>query len=350
VDGKTRQIYFLDYNALATLLECSSFYGYDHFVMPTFLLIKTSSLGDVLHNLPVVSDIRRAFPEAKIDWVVEENFADLPALHPAVRNVYPVAVRRWRKNWWRARAEIITACRSFQNQRYDLVLDTQGLVKSALLTRLAHGIRAGFAWDSAREPLSSLFYNQTYSVTKTLHAVERNRRLAAAALGYQLQAPADYGIRTPALNLPWLNTNQYVVLLHATSRDDKLWYETNWLSLGAHLRQAGLQAILPWGSAAEKSRAERLCAGIPDSLVAPRLNLNEAATLLGKACAVVGVDTGLSHLAAALNVPTVGIYIATNPGLTGLYAGDCAINLGGKNDPPSVEQVIEKLTQFGIYA
>ena len=318
--------------------------------MPTFLLIKTSSLGDVLHNLPVVSDIKHAFPEAKIDWVVEENFADLPALHPAVRNVYPVAIRRWRKNWWRSRAEIMMACGHFRQQHYDLVLDTQGLLKSALLTRLAHGIRAGFAWNSARESLSSVFYNQTFSVAKTLHAVERNRQLAAAALGYQLQLPADYGIRTPALNLPWLNTNRYVVLLHATSRDDKLWDEANWLSLGTHLHQAGLQAVLPWGSATEKSRAERLCAGIPDSVLAPRLNLNEATALLGKACAVVGVDTGLSHLAAALHVPTVGIYTATNPGLTGLYAGDCAINLGGKNNSPSVEQVLTTLSQLGIYA
>lgn len=303
-----------------------------------------------MHNLPVVSDIKQAFPAARIDWVVEENFADLPALHPAVSNVYPVAVRRWRKNWWQSRTEIMTACRHFRHQHYDLVLDTQGLIKSAIFTRLAHGIRAGFAWDSAREPLSSFFYNRKYSIAKTQHAVERNRQLAAAALGYQLKSPADYGIRTPELNLPWLNSNRYVVLLHATSRDDKLWDESNWLALGAHLHSAGLQAVLAWGSATEKSRAERLCAGIPDSLLAPRLNLNEAASLLGKARAVVGVDTGLSHLAAALNVPTIGIYTATNPGLTGLYAGDRAINLGGKNDSPSVEQVLEKLAQLGIYA
>jgi len=313
------------------------------------LLIKTTSLGDVLHNLPVVSDIRQHAPEAQIDWVVEESFAALPTLQPGVRRIIPVALRRWRKAWWSSRHEICAACGAIRAGRYDLALDTQGLLKSALLTRCAQTLRCGFARDSAREPLASLFYDRTYSVPKTLHAVERNRQLAGMALGYTPQGLPDYGIHPSDVSLPWLPEGPYGVLLHATSRDDKLWAEENWIALGNRLHKAGLIPVLPWGNESERSRSERLTQSIPDAICAPRLDLREAAALLGRARAVVGVDTGLSHLAAALDVPTIGIYTATDPGLTGLYAGPRAVNLGGKGKPPSVDAVIDQLAALGIH-
>lgn len=317
---------------------------------PKIVLIKTSSLGDVLHNLPVVTDICTHFPDAHIDWVVEEAFAALPALHPRVQRIIPVAIRRWRKSWLAARGEIQAVRRELRERHYDLALDTQGLVKSALITHCTHTQRCGYDWNSAREPLACLFYDAKYAVPKDLHAVERNRRLAAAALGYSVSGAPDYGIRTPDIALPWLPDKSYVALLHATSRDDKLWDEQRWIALGKQLHQAGMYAVLPWGSEQERQRAERLCAAIPDAVCPPRLNLNEAAALLGNARSVVGVDTGLSHLAAALDVPTVGIYTATDPGLTGLYAGAKAVNLGGKATPPTVDAVIVKLTELGAYA
>jgi heptosyltransferase-1 len=316
---------------------------------PNIVLIKTSSLGDVLHNLPVVSDIRRNIPSTHIDWVVEESFAALPALHPAVRDVIPVAMRRWRKSWWSSRDEMRAICRGLRSRHYDLAIDTQGLLKSALIARCTHAERCGHAWASAREPLASLFYDRTYTITKDLHAVERNRQLAAAALGYAAEGAPDYGIHAPDISLPWLPDTPYAVLLHATSRDDKLWDEQNWIALGERLHGSSLRAVLPWGNEKEKTRSERLCAAIPGAVCTPRLNLNEAAALLGKARAVIGVDTGLSHLAAALDVPTVGIYTATDPGLTGLYAGSRAVNLGGKNAPPTVNAVIEKLSELGVH-
>jgi heptosyltransferase-1 len=316
---------------------------------PDIVLIKTTSLGDVLHNLPVVTDIRARFPGARIDWVVEESFAALPALHPAVRQVVPVAVRRWRKTWWASRHEMKSVCNALRDNRYDYALDTQGLIKSALFTHCTHSVRCGYTWDSAREPLASWFYDRTFHISKDLHAVERNRRLAAAALGYTVDGTPDYGIRTPDVALPWLPSQPYAALLHATSRDDKLWDEPNWIALGKRLHQAGMRAVLPWGNEQEKSRAGRLSAAIPEAVCAPRLNLNEAAALLGRARAVIGVDTGLSHLAAALDVPTVGIYTATDPGLTGLYAGARAVNLGGKSTPPALEEVIAALSGLGIH-
>jgi heptosyltransferase-1 len=316
---------------------------------PNIVLIKTSSLGDVLHNLPVVTDIRKHFPDARISWVVEEVFSQLPVLHPGVAEIIPVAMRRWRKSWWASRKEMQAVCRDLRDQHYDVALDTQGLLKSALFTRCTSATRCGHNWGSAREPLASLFYDRTYSIPRNLHAVERNRMLAGLALGYEPSGAPDYGIRAPQLELPWLPDAPYAVLLHATSRDDKLWDERNWIALGRRLRDDGLRAVLPWGNDSEKTRSERLAATMPDAICPPRIDLNQAAALLGHARAVAGVDTGLSHLAAALDVPTVGIYTATDPGLTGLYAGNRAVNLGGKGSPPSVDEVVAALAGMEIH-
>ncbi len=311
----------------------------------SIILIKTSSLGDVLHNLPVVADICQHVPDARIDWVVEESFAPLPMLHPRINRIIPVAVRRWRKSWWQSSSEMQATCRDLRTHHYDLALDTQGLLKSALITRCVSAMRCGFDWKSAREPLTSLFYDRTYAVARGQHAVERNRQLAGLALGYTPQGAPDYGIRAPDLMLPWLPTEPYVVLLHATSRDDKLWDEQNWIALGKHLNQMGAHIVLPWGNEQEKARSERLCSAISGAICTPRINLEEAVAMLGRARAVVGVDTGLSHLAAALGVPTIGIYTATDPGLTGLYAGARAVNLGGAGTPPTVAEVNMALDQ-----
>ena len=317
--------------------------------LSNILLIKTSSLGDVLHNLPAVTDIRSHFPDARIDWIVEENFAALPALHHGVQEVIPVAVRRWRESWWASRGEIRAACRNLHARHYDIALDTQGLLKSALISRCAQTTRCGLAWDSAREPLASLFYNCRFSVAMNLHAVERNRQLAGLALGYKPEGAADYGIQPPAVARPaWLTGGVYAVLLHATSRADKLWDEANWIALGRYLHEKNIRCVLPWGSAAEQTRSLRLAAAIADAIVPPRLSLNEAAALLGGAQAVIGVDTGLAHLAAALGVPTVGIYTATDPALTGLYAGRCAVNLGNIDRAPDAAAVIAALQQAAV--
>jgi len=309
------------------------------------LLVKTSSLGDVLHNLPVVTDIRKHIPDASIDWVVEESFSALPKLHSRVNRIIPVALRRWRRSWWQSRSEMQAVFRELRASRYDLALDTQGLLKSALITRCAHTVRCGYDWSSAREPLSSLFYNRTFTVSKNQHAVERNRQLAGQALGYIPQGAPDYGIHASDIALTWLPSQPFVVLLHATSRDDKLWAEPNWIELGNQMNRMGLRSILPWGNERERIRSERLCSRIPMAICIPRVNLNEAAAMLGQAKVVVGVDTGLSHLAAALDIPTIGIYTSTDAGLTGLYAGSRAINLGGKNCSPTVAEVIKAIEE-----
>jgi heptosyltransferase-1 len=190
-------------------------------------------------------------------------------------------------------------------------------------------------------------YQYTYPISKEQHAVERNRQLVAQALSYTLDGPANFGIRLSQVEaFDWLPQGGYAVLLHATSRDDKLWDEANWIKLGNALHQKGIRCILPWGSASEQERSKRLAAQITDAIVPPRLGLDMAAVLLGNALAVVGVDTGLAHLAAAINVPTVGIYTATDPTLTGLYAGERTLNLGNIRQSPHVASVLDALSRM----
>lgn len=313
--------------------------------MPRMLIVKTSSLGDVIHNLPIIADIRAHHPDMQFDWVVEEGFADIPRLHPAVSEVIPVAIRRWRRHLtdraiW---DEIAALRRRLREQTYDYVLDTQGLLKSALIASQANGATHGQDRASAREPLASLFYNHKHAVRRGQHAVARNRMLAALALGYPMpDTPPDYGIHSapPAATLP----SPYVVGLHATSRDSKLWPVEHWIALGQALSADGLHLLLPWGNDPEYRRAREIAAEVPMATVLPHMRLSWLAGVLGGAQAAVGVDTGLVHLAAALGVPTVAIYTDTNPQLTGVCAGTApATNLGGIAQTPTPEAVLNAL-------
>ena len=310
------------------------------------LIVKTSSLGDVIHNLPVVTDIRRQWSDAAIDWCVEESFSAIPRLHPGVGRVLPVAVRRWRKHLFDGGtwSEMGALRRSLRERDYDAVLDTQGLVKRALSASQAIGPKLGYDAASAREPMAARFYDRHTNVSRQLHAVVRNRELAAKALGYTLSGDPDYGIAAPAARFDWLPSRPSLVFLTATSRDDKLWPEDHWVALGEKLAAEGFLAVLPAGNPVERQRAARLAKAIPGAIAAPAMKLPELATLLDGARGVVGVDTGLSHLAVALSVPTVALYTATEPGLTGVLGPGFHRNLGGKGQTPAVSQVIDALT------
>jgi len=240
--------------------------------------------------------------------------------------------------------EIATFRQTLSAQQYDIAIDTQGLFKSALIMRGASGQRCGLDRQSAREPLASFLYQHTYKVATGQHAVERNRQLAAQVMGYSLNDSAVFGIRPPDITRPeWLPKQPYVVMLHATSRDNKLWDEANWVALGRYLHERNFRSILPWGNAAEQERSLRLVEKIPNAISPPRMGLDVAAYLLGSAHATIGVDTGLTHLSAALNTPTIGIYTSTDPALTGLYPGKNVINLGNIGDAPSLAAVLDAL-------
>ncbi len=314
--------------------------------MRRILLVKTSSLGDVVHNLPVVSDLRRAFPGLTIDWVAEESFAGIPQLHAGVNAVIPVAMRRWRHALFdsNTRAEMRAFYAQLRSSSYDAVIDTQGLLKSALIACAARGKSHGPDWHSSREPLR-FFYDRTFRVPWTQHAVERNRSLAAQALGFQ-PGELNYGISAPARTFDWLPAQRHAVLLHATSFDRKLWLEADWVNVCKYLIINNIICVLPWGNDAERARGERLRAQVPGAIVTPRLSLDDAASLLSGASVVLGVDTGLAHLAAALGTPTIGIYCATDPAATGLYGSARAVNLGGAGTPPSANEVCAAVERF----
>ena len=359
-------------------------------------------MGDVIHALPVVTDILSARPDLRIDWVVEEGFADLPALHPGVGEVIPIAIRRWRRQLTRAQtwAEIGAVRARLRLNRYDLTLDLQGLLKSALVARWTGAPVLGFDRASAREPLAALAYARSFTVSRDLHAIERLRQLAGQALGYPVQGPPRFGLRAPARDLAWLPAGPYVVLLHATSRAEKLWPQDRWIALGVALAARGYSLVLPWGSEAERQAAQRLVdairqqmpvgtpdalsptarsaapsaepstepstesstepstapstapstSSLPTALLAPKLVLADCAGLLANAAAVVGVDTGLTHLAAALECPTVALFAATEAWRYGPYWSARAISLGSAGNWPQVPEVLQSLDALGALA
>ena len=307
--------------------------------MPRILFVKTSSLGDVVHQCPAVSDAARKLPGAEIDWVVEEGFAGIARMHRGVRRVLPVALRRWRTAPWQRGVwrEVAQFRRGMAAERYDAVVDTQGLLKSALVTWAANGTRHGMDRASAREGVAARFYDARHAVPRNLHAVERNRRLTAAALGDALDGDVDYGLNSA--NQTRI-AGAYAVLLTMTSRADKLWPENRWIELG---RALALPVVLPWGSAAERERADRIGQAIGQAVIPKAMALDELASLFTHARCVVGLDSGLTHLAAAFGVPTVGIFCASDPVLTGLYGSARARNVGAAGKPPAVFEVLKCL-------
>ncbi|NIH15831.1 lipopolysaccharide heptosyltransferase RfaC [Serratia symbiotica] len=310
------------------------------------LIVKTSSMGDILHTLPALTDAMQAIPSIRFDWVVEEGFRQIPTWHPAVDRVIPVAIRRWRKNWFgratcQQRGDFK---RTVQQRSYDVVIDAQGLIKSAvLITRLAKGCKHGQGCKSAREPFASWFYNHRHEISKQQHAVERTRQLFAKSLGYdQPGSYGDYAITGRFLSQPPADAGQYLVFLHATTRDDKHWPEQNWRELIRLAANSGLRIKLPWGTDHERRRALRLAEGFAHVEVLPKLSLQQVAEVLAGTKRVVSVDTGLSHLAAALNKPNIMLFGPTDPGLIGGYGQNqyaCLPLAGNKMADISAQQV-----------
>ncbi|MBI5722046.1 MAG: lipopolysaccharide heptosyltransferase I [Burkholderiales bacterium] len=309
------------------------------------LIVKTSSMGDVVHALPVVADVLRHHPGATIEWLVEAAYAAIPQLHPGVQRVLSVSWRKWRRALlagatWQAMRELRG---ELQREPYDLVLDLQGLLKSALWARQARGPVAGYDRKSAREPAAAWAYQRRAAVGTGLHAVQRCRMLAAAHLGYTMPAgPPDFGLRAPAPG--WGPKAPYAVLIPNASRKEKLWPERHWGSVGKRLRERGLIPVVLWGADEEQTLAERIAADCEGD-VPPFLRVGEMAAVLAGARQVVGLDTGFTHLAAALGRPTLGIYCDHEPGLAGIAGPGRVASIGGRWQVPSRSDVLTLLEQ-----
>jgi lipopolysaccharide heptosyltransferase I len=314
--------------------------------MSDILFIKTSSLGDVIHHMPAVSEARAHRPQARIGWVVEEAFAPLVRLHRAVDSVIPVASRRWRRAplkaaTWREVGAFTAAMRA---QTHETVIDAQGLVRSAMIARFARGRRHGYDRESVRERAAAWFYDARYRVDRTLHAITRNRMLTAQVLGYPVEGPLDFGLDRAALAQG--ETTRDAVLLHATARPEKEWRVADWIAVARALAARDYRPVLFWGTDRERARSAEIAAAVPGALVPERSALDVVARTIARAALVVGVDTGLLHLAAALQVPLVAIFAGTAPQQHGpLSAGKMEI-VGASGAAPSLADVslaLEKL-------
>jgi heptosyltransferase-1 len=307
--------------------------------MAEILFIKTSSLGDVVHHMPAVTDARRRLPDARLSWVVEEPYAPLARLHPGIDEVIPVASRRWRTQLHRAEtwSEIDQFRRTIRARSYDAVIDTQGLLRTAVIARAARGVRHGYDMASIREPLASMFYDIRHRVEWRCHAIPRNRMLTGRALGYEPAAQIAFGLDRAAIAKK--PRSAYAVLIHGTARADKEWPQPNWLAVARALNDRGLEVVVPWGTAAERRRSDEIVAALGFGEVPERRPLDEVAALIAGATVVVGVDTGLLHVAAALGVPLVGIFVGSEPGLTGPLGAGPIVVVGGKGALPDAAEV-----------
>jgi heptosyltransferase I len=307
--------------------------------MQNILFIKTSSLGDVIHYMPALTEARAHLPDAHFAWVVEEAFAPLAKLHPAVQEVIPVATRRWRHELFSPAAwkDFSRFRKSLRTQTYDVILDAQGLVRTGVLAKLARGRRHGYDRGSIREPFASRFYDVRHSVDRAQHAIARNRALTGQALGYTPEGPVKFGLdRRQIAGAP---LRPYAVCLHGTAQARKEWPEESWIALGRALEPRGIELMLPWGSAAERARSERIAAALNNARVPMRRPLDEMAEMIAGASFVVGVDTGLVHFAAALGVPLVAIFCGSEPGLTGPMGAGAMEVVGAMGATPTVEDV-----------
>ena len=318
------------------------------------LIVRVSSLGDVVHNMPMVADILRHHPDAHIDWVVEESYASLVRLNPGVRKIIPFALRRWRKSLHLAqtRAEMRAFYHSLRAEAYDVVLDTQGLFKTGLVMRMArlapNGRRAGLAnatEGSGYESISRVFHTMSVPVGLRTHAVMRARLVAAAALGYTVNQPADFNLQAPdASHAAWLPARPYAVFFHATARAAKGWNNASWLRVAHMLNARGMPVLLPWGSEAERQAAQGLAAQMQNAEVLPKLSMMDAVLLAQRASLVIGVDTGLTHIAAACNRPTIELYCDSPRWKTEGNWSPNIINLGDCGASPDVAEVEAAVT------
>ncbi len=346
---------------------------------PKILIVKLSSLGDVLHTLPIVWDLRKRLPHAQIDWIVEEAY--VPLLKPiettsifrGIDRIIPLAFRRWRKSLWSSSTqhEFLAMRQMLQATTYDVILETQGLIKSALVCALAkksaHAVVAGLGNAteySGYEPLARIFYTQAVQVPKQCHAVDRARWVMCSAMDWPLIKreneppqfyPPEFVKHLPVLAIEGLSSAandpiaKYVVCFHSTARAAKRWANESWIDLGKSLAKEGYRLVLPWGNASEKQVSETIASHIPEAIVPKAISIEEAYSLIAHAALVVGVDTGLTHVAAVLGKPTIEIYCDSPKWKTEGYWSKQIANHGDVRQPPTVAEVVsscQKLIKF----
>jgi len=335
------------------------------------LLVKLSSLGDVLHNLPIVWDLRKRLPDAQIDWIIEEAY--VPLLEPlkttesfrGIDRIIPIAFRRWKKNLFSIRTwqEFFAMRKLLQSVTYDIVIETQGLLKSALVCALAkksnYAIVSGLGnatEHSGYEPMARIFYTQWVHVPVQCHVIDRSRRVMCSALDWPLidqysEPPLFYPstfikqlVPLPIEGLKMQPNGEaipYIVCFHSTARAAKRWPSGNWIELGKALSRQGYQVLFPWGSPEEMKISMFMASQVPEAIVPKAFSIKEAYSLVANAALTIGVDTGLTHLASVLSMPTIEIYCDSPRWKTEGYWSSYIANFGDFKSPPQATTVLQ---------
>ena len=304
------------------------------------LLVKTSSLGDLIHCMPAVDDLAQQRPDIELHWLVEEGFVDIPHWHPFVKKTFAYAQRRWRKSLFsrQTRTEIKQLKSQLITEQYDAVIDAQGLVKSALAVRWLKTQKFGYDKHSIREPFAARFYTDKFNCSLKQTAIYRNKQLFAWAFDYTAPGKISFGLsieQAKGVNIP---SKPYAVFLHGTNWPSKVWPTHSWIEAAKQLIQKDVQVFIPWSNEEEKARAE-IIAQKSGAQVLDKMSLQALSFLLQHAKLVIGCDTGLSHISAALATPTIGIYGASNSQLTGLVGDNVLSFQSSKACSPCMKSV-----------
>ena len=287
-------------------------------------------MGDVLHLLPALSDLAAQFPNVKIDWMVEDSFSEIPTWHASVDRVISVSTRQWRSFNKQNSKEFISFVNLLRQESYHAVVDAQGLMKSAGLSKFARlesgGKRIGFSADSIKETFAARLYSKPIRVKKNQHAIDRLRQLFAGGFDYKLPtSPVDYGIHLPH-KVSKERVHNTILFFPSTTWASKHLPDQHWRDLLDLVIDDGYRVKISWGNEEEKRRAQWIAQDRQDVEVLPKSSLGELAKILLNSAGAIAVDTGLGHMAAALGVPAVSVYGATDAKLTGAV-GDEQIQL-----------------------
>ena len=289
------------------------------------LIIKLTSMGDLMHAFPALTDAVKHIPDISFDWVVDESFAEVPKWHASVNKVIPTAHRRWKKNLYQAykNGGFSQFYHQLNASDYDVVIDLQSNLKSAFVSWLRKGDVHGYDKNTCREKPAHWAYQYHYTISLRQHAIERQRALFSKIFNYASPEPlqnfeCDYGVDLNAHGLPsFALPKKYVVCVHNASWPTKLWPLPAWRELITHIAAQGFSILLPCGSDNEYQRAQEIADGFPDTMALPKMNLNEMAAIMSNAQAAVCSDTGLAHMAAVASIPAITLYAVTDTLLIG---------------------------------
>ncbi|VWD28234.1 ADP-heptose--LPS heptosyltransferase [Burkholderia lata] len=316
------------------------------------LIVKVTSLGDVIQTLPVVADLHRAFPGVKVDWAVDESCAEIVSWHPGVSAVLCAPLRRFKKMRNAGDLKAISASiGALRRHRYDAVIDLHGVYKSAIIAALARARRrVGYRTPDLGETGARFAYSHRFGPKPVCDAWHGMRISAGEALDYAPEGIASYGIVAPDVSLPPIVTEgaPFVLLFHATSNSDKKWPADHWAELATRMMARGLRVLLPWGSSSEHGDAQDIAARAPGALVLPAMSLGELAATISRAALVVGVDTGLVHLAHALRRPTVMMFVATSRAHFGISGAPHSLSIGDAGAPPNMADVLDAIDAVSL--